>query len=158
VFAVWLASSYQSAAWPAVLGWVAAFVLFYLAAPWVFARLRRPLDGEARFGTLAAPLLLFVFPVLFAFEPGAAAPGLPFAVLFLLLGAVAGFALLYEEGWLHFTAAFFGLGAEAVWSARYLDEQRLLAAVSLYALFGLFYLGVPIAARRLRRALRPEGS
>lgn len=161
VFALWLGASYaatKGAAWPAVLGWISAFVLFYLAAPWLASRLGRPLAAEGRAATLAAPLLLFAFPLLLAIEPAAAAPGLTFGVLFFLLAAVAAFALLYEEGWLHFVASFFALAAEAVWSARHLGEARLLSGVALYGLFGLFYLGVPLLARRLRRTLRPEGS
>jgi len=96
---------------PAVLGFVALFVLFDLAAPWLARRLGQPLDEEGRLGSLAGPLLLFTFPVLFLQEPAAAAPGLPFAVLFALLAATAAFALLEEDGLLHSIAAFFAIAA-----------------------------------------------
>ncbi|HEV7517043.1 MAG TPA: hypothetical protein VGR07_12150, partial [Thermoanaerobaculia bacterium] len=159
VFVLWLSRSYvPGEAWPAVLGFVALFVLFDLAVPWLASRLGRPLGEEGRLGALAGPLLLFTFPVLLYLEPAAAAPGLPFAVLFLLLAVAAGFALLYEQGNLHYTAAFFALAAEAVWSARALTPERLLVGIGIYAVFGLFYLGVPLLARRLGRRLAPEGS
>jgi hypothetical protein len=156
-FAIWLVGSYgKAAAWPAVLAFVALFALFDLAAPWIAARLGRPLGEDGRRAALAGPLLLFVFPALFLIEPAAAAPGVPFAVLFLLLAAAAGFALLYEDGYLHLVAAFFAIAAEAVWSARWLSPERLLAGIAVYAVFGLFYLGAPVLARRLSRRLRPE--
>ena len=159
VFLIWFSTSYpRGTAWPAILGFVALFVLFDLAAPWLAARLGRPLGAAGRQGALAGPLLLFAFPVLLTIEPAATAPGLPFAVLFLLLAAAAGFALLYEQGSLHSTAAFFAIAAEAVWSARALTPERLLAGIGIYAVFGLFYLGVPLLARRFRRRLAPEGS
>jgi hypothetical protein len=157
-FALWFGISYTKAAWPAILGFVALFVLFDLAAPWLAARLGRPLGEEGRRGALAGPLLLFSIPVLLVLEPAAAAPGLPFAVLFVLLAAAAGFALTYEDGRLFSIAAFFAIAAEAVWSARSLTPERLLAGISIYAVFGLFYLGVPVLARRLGRRLPPAGS
>jgi uncharacterized membrane protein len=159
-FLLWFAISYpaKAAAWPAILGFVALFVLFDLAAPWLAGRLKRPLGEEGRLGTLAGPLLLVSFPVLLYLEPAAAAPGLPFAVLFALLAATAGMALLYEDGLLFSIGAFFAIAAEAVWSAQSLSPERLLAGISVYAVFGLFYLGVPILARRLGRRLPPAGS
>ncbi|HEY7215977.1 MAG TPA: DUF2339 domain-containing protein [Thermoanaerobaculia bacterium] len=154
--AVWFGTSYREAkAWPAILGFVALFVLFDLAVPWLAERLGRPLEEEGRLGALAGPLLLFSFPVLFWLEPAAASPGLPFAVLFALLAVAAGFALLYEDGRLHTLAAFFAVAAEAIWSARSLTPERLIAGVSVYAVFSLLYLGVPILARRLGRRLPP---
>ena len=159
VFALWFGTSYsESRPWPAILGFVALFVLFDLAAPGLAGLLGRPLAKEGRLASLAGPLLLFSFPVLFVLEPAAASPGLPFAVLFLLLAATAGFALAYEDGALQSTAAFFAIAAEAVWSARSLSPERLLPGVAVYAVFGLFYLGVPILARRRGRRLPPTGS
>jgi uncharacterized membrane protein len=159
-FLLWFAVSYspKMGAWPAILGFVALFVLFDLAVPWLAGRLGRPIDEEGRFGTLAGPLLLVSFPVLFYLEPAAASPGLLFAVLFVLLAAAAGFAMLYEDGLLFSIGAFFAIAAEAVWSAKSLSPERLLAGISIYAVFGLFYLGVPILARRFGRRLPPAGS
>ncbi len=157
-FVLWIATSYgKASAWPEILGFIALFLLFDLAAPWLADRLGLSLEKEGRTGAVAGTLLLFVFPVLLFLEPAAAAPGLPFGVLFVLLAVVAGFALLYEDGNLHTISAFFAIAAEAVWSARWLAPERLLAGISIYAVFGLFYLGVPILARRLGRRLKPEG-
>ncbi len=159
VFALWFGTSYaESRPWPAILGFASLFVLFDLAAPGLARILGRPLEKEGRLASLAGPLLLFSFPVLLVLEPAAASPGLPFTVLFLLLAATAGFALLYEDGALQSTAAFFAIAAEAVWSARSLSPERLLPGIAVYAVFGLFYLGVPILARRLGRRLPPAGS
>jgi uncharacterized membrane protein len=156
VWALWLAFSYKSAAWPAVLAFLGAAVLLYLAAPWVSKRLGGGLPDAA--GTVAAPLLLGAFPALILLEPATASPGLLFGVLFLLLVACAVFSLAYESGWIHFGAAFFAIAAEAVWSGRYLTPERLLPGLTLYAVFGLFYLGVPMMARRMGRALQPQGA
>jgi uncharacterized membrane protein len=159
VFLAWFLTSYlRGAAWPGVLGFLALFVLFDLAAPWLATRLGHPLGEDGRQGALVGPLLLFAFPVLLMIEPAALSPGLPFAVLFALLAAVAGFALLYQQGALHYTATFFAIAAEAVWSARALTPERLLPGIGIYAVFGLFYLGVPLLARRFGRRLAPERS
>jgi hypothetical protein len=159
VFALWFGTSYEeSRPWPAILGFISLFVLFDLAVPGLAGLVGRPLEREGRLASLAGPLLLFSFPVLFFLEPAAASPGVPFGVLFLLLAATAGFALLYEDGALQSTAAFFAIAAEAVWSARSLSPERLLPGIAVYAVFGLFYLGVPILARRLGRRLPPVGS
>jgi hypothetical protein len=159
VFLLWFSTTYpRGEAWPAILALLSLFVLFDLAAPWLAERFGHPLGKDGRQGALVGPLLLFAFPVLFMIEPAAQSPGLPFAVLFALLAAAAGFALLYEQGSLHYTAAFFAIAAEAVWSARALTPERLLPGIGIYAVFGLFYLGVPLLARRFGRRLAPEGS
>jgi hypothetical protein len=156
VWAIWLLRSYRPAAWPEVLAFLSAEVLLYLAAPWVSRRFGGRLSPSD--GTFAAPLLLSAFPALIVLEPAGESPGLTFGVLFLLLLASAAFALIYESGWIHFGSAFFAVAAEAVWSGRYLTPENLLPGLALYAVFGLFYLGVPMAARRLGRKLRPEGA
>ncbi len=159
VWAIWLLRSYRPAAWPEVLAFLSAEVLLYLAAPWV-SRVSQGVGGKLSpsDGTFAAPLLLSAFPALIVLEPAAASPGLTFGVLFLLLLASAAFALIYESGWIHFGSAFFAVAAEAVWSGRHLTPERLLPGLALYAVFGLFYLGVPMVARHLGRKLRPEGA
>jgi hypothetical protein len=165
VFAIWVRGSYDGAAWPAVLVATAAFTLFYLAAPFVatLPAVRRraanaSFDERAARAVLAAPLLLFVFPVLAAIEPRTASPTLPFAVLLALLGACAVYAIVRGEGVVHFIAAFFAVAAEAVWSARYLTPARLLPALAIYGVFGLFFIGVPVIARRRHRPLEPQGA
>lgn len=157
VWAVWLIASYRPEAWPAVLGFLSAEVLLYLAVPWI-SRKMGSLHLLADAGTFAAPLLLAAFPALILLEPATAAPGLLFGVLFLLLLACAVFALAYRSGWVHFGAALFAIAAEAVWSGRHLTPETLLPGLALYTVFGFFYLGVPLAARRLGRTLEPQGA
>lgn len=165
VFAIWLGGSYQPDAWPGILVAVAAFTLFHLAAPLItrspFVRRRA---GEVDLGplasraVLAAPLLLFVFPALAALEPRTASPALLFAVLLALLAACSTYAVARREGVVHFVAAFFTIAAEAVWSAKYLAPTRLLSALAIYAVFGLFFIGVPVVARRRNAPLAPQGA
>jgi len=157
VLAVWLAVSYDGSAWPGALVFVAAMVLVYLLTPVVARRLGRPLEGLAAHADLTAPLLLLAFPVLLAIEPACADPALPFAALFVLAALVAGFAMASRRGLLHFVACFFAVAAEAVWSARHLEPERLEAGLLVYVAFALLYLGVPVAARRLGRPLQPAG-
>jgi hypothetical protein len=153
-FVIWLQVSYKSAAWPAILGITSVFVLFYL----VVAYVRTGFINTGRRGVFAAPFLLVVFPMLAALEPATASPGALFGVLFALMAVLAVYAITREDGPVHFLAALFALGAEAVWSARHLEPARLLPALSIYAVFALFYLGVPLLARHWNKRLRPEGS
>ena len=60
-------------------------------------------------------------------------------------------AVRYEQGPLYFVASFFVILGEAVWSARHLTPERLYAALLLYGVFGLLFLGVPAIARRFDR-------
>ncbi|HEY2375916.1 MAG TPA: DUF2339 domain-containing protein [Gemmatimonadaceae bacterium] len=164
VFAVWLQGSYDPTAWPKILVAAGAFSLFYLGAPLVASleavrRRTGVIDlGLAARGVLAAPLLLFVFPALALVEPRTASPGPLFAVLLALVGACATYAIVRRDGPVHFIAAFFAVLAEAVWSAKYLSPDRLLAALAIYGVFGLLFIGVPIVARRRGAALAPEGA
>ena len=145
-FAIWLAVSYTPAAWPAILGWVSAFVVLYLALG-MRLRSRIVIGGAA---------ILFVIPALVQLEPQTASPVLLFSVLFALLALAAAYAVRYEEGLVYYVAAFFAVIAEALWSVKYLNEERLYAGLAIYAVFGVLFLGVPALARRLNRALRPE--
>jgi hypothetical protein len=155
-FAIWFQTSYSASAYPAILAFVALFAGFYLLAPAIAAWWRGvTLKGFGALAVFTAPLLLFVFPVLFSIEPLAASPGLPFGVLFLLLAGCAAHAIIQRAGPVHYVAAFFALAAEAVWSSRFLDPSRLYAALGLYGLFGLFYVGVPVLARRYKRPFEP---
>lgn len=157
VFVVWAFRSYAPGAWPSVLAFLGLFVVFYLAAPFVARKAGRPLDATGAGAVYAAPLLLSLAPVLAAVEPRAAAPGLLFGVVFVLLALCAAYAILREEGGVFFAGAFFALVAEAVWSAKHLTPERLLPGLALYGVFSLFYLGVPLAARRFGRSLKPGG-
>ena len=151
---IWLERSYTSDAWPVVLGITSAFVLFYLGAGFWKSAFKD--DGLK--AVFIAPLLLVIFPVLAAIEPSTASPVLLFAVLFALMVAIAAFTVLREHGGIHYLAAFFALAAQAIWSAKNLSANNLLSGLTIYAIFGLFYLGVPQAARRWNKVLKPEGS
>ena len=157
-FAVWLARSYTSEAWPAVLGALATFVSLYLVAESLARRLGREADAFLSAATLAAPLLLVTVPALVLLEPAVERPLVLFAVAFALFALVAAVAIRRERGSLYFLAAFFVLIAEAVWSAHYLDPERLAPALALYAVFGIAYLGVPVLARAFDRSLEPKGA
>ncbi len=146
VFAVWRAASFTPAAWPAVLGWIAAFFALYLG---VAIRFRTP-------AVYAASLLLFLFPTFVASNDFAASPGLIFSILFVLAAAAAAYAVIFETGPLYFVSAFAVVATEAIWSARFLSQERLLSALALYGVFALFFLGVPVLARRMGRQLRPQ--
>lgn len=165
VFAVWLRGSYDATAWPGVLVATAAFTLFYLGAPLISSAgaVRRRWSGlqlgePASRAVLAAPLLLFVFPVLVAIEPRTAPATLTFGVLLALLAACAEYAIARGDGAVHFVGAFFAVVAEAVWSAKYLTADRLLAALAIYGVFGVFFIGVPVIARRRNAPLTPRGA
>ena len=157
-FVAFLGRSYSAEAWPSILLLVALFVALYLGAPLLVGWLRRPFAQQAKLGVYAAPLLLFAFPVLAGIEPRSAEPLLFFGVLFLLVAALATYAVLKGDGPVHFLASALVLAAEAIWSAYHLDSARLLPALLVYGGFGLFYLGVPILAERRGKPLRPEGS
>lgn len=157
VFGVWAARSYAPEAWPAVLAFLALFVVFHLAAPLVAEKARRPLAAPAPLAAYAAPLLLALAPVLVLAEPRAASPWLLFPVVFVLLALCAAYAVAREEGGVFFAGAFFALFAEAAWSAKHLSPATLYSGLALYGVFSLFYLGVPLVARRLGKPLKPGG-
>lgn len=158
VLALWMAFSYESSAWPSILGFVMLFSFFFLIAPFIAHHFKHSFAGIGKTAVYAAPLLLFVFPWLATIEPAAAAPGLLFATLFLLLLGVAAYAVLAEEGLVYFLAVVFALITEAAWSARNLTLEHLYSGLTVYAIFGLLFIAVPVAARRWRKTLRPEGA
>ena len=157
-FAGWLHAGYDSEAWPRVLGIASAFSLLYVAAPPVARRFGLEYQGWAERAVLTGPLLLFVFPVLARVEPETAHPALLFGVLFMLVAVMGVAAILQERGPLHFIASFFAVATEAAWSAGHLTPDRLTEALTIYAAFGLFYVGIPVVARRLDKRLTPDGS
>jgi hypothetical protein len=146
-FAIWLVASYEKAdAWPAVLAWLSAFVVLYLA---IAMRLRSRL-------AIAAPMLLFVLPALVLLEPEAASPLLLFSVLFVLVALAAAYALRYEEGLVYFVGTFFAIVTEALWSAKHMNADRLYGGLAIYGVFGVTFLVVPALARRFNRRLAPQ--
>jgi uncharacterized membrane protein len=156
VFAAWLGRSYTSAAWPAVVGIVSVFVMFYLTAPLIAARFRRAVGEPGERAVFAAPVLLFVFAALVRVEPATDSPALIFIPLFALVTAIGWRAIVSRQGTLYYTAAFLTLTTEAVWTLRFLRSERLGAAVVLYTAFALMYVGIPMLARRQGRPLQPE--
>lgn len=148
VFAIWIAASFKPTMSSAALAWVCPFVALYLGAG---IHLRTP-------AVYTAPLLLFMLPAILASSPAGESPLTFFSVAFLLISACAAFAIVFEKGLVYYIAAFFIVAAEAVWSARDLTRDRLMTALVLYALFGLFFLGVPAIARRFQRSLAPANA
>jgi hypothetical protein len=155
VFAIWL-GRYPTGALTTATLFTAVFVLLYLLAPLIAERLKRPFKGVAVQAIYAAPILLFMFPALTRLDPASESPWMLFGTLYVLLAVIAWRALTIPRSPLFFVASFFALAAEASWSATYLMTERLGTAVLLYAIFGVFYLGVPIVARRLGRPLEPR--
>src|SRR4051794_20220665 len=148
VFAIWRGTSFTPLAWPAILAWIVAFFALYLGT-------------GTRFRTTAvytAPALLFMFPTLVAANDFTSSPGLIFTVLFVLLAAAAIYAIRYENGIVYFLAAFCAIATEGIWSSRFLTHERLLQALAIYAIFAIFFLGVPILARRFNKQLKPAGA
>jgi hypothetical protein len=152
----WMATSYSSGTWLPIVGIVAGFMAFYLAAPAIAERIGRPFEHVATRAMYTAPLLMFVFPVIVRVDAAATAPAAIFAIVFGMLLALAWRALATGDSAVYYLGVFFALAAEATWSATHLTMERLDAAMALYAAFGLLYLGVPLVARRLRRALEPR--
>jgi hypothetical protein len=160
VMAVWLGTSYVTGAgWKPAIGFTAAFVTFYLASPAIARLFGRGAPLGAATGALGAPLLLFVFPALSAVEPATAVPLPLFGTLLVLLVLIAWRAVVESSGTLFYTASFFSIAAQAVWSAAYLTDARLGAAAAIYLVFGLVSIAAPVAARRAGRPYRPaQGS
>jgi uncharacterized membrane protein len=156
VFAIWLATSYTASGWRIVVAFTVVLTIFYALAPPAAERLGRPFSGIGARAVDAAAILLFVFPVILRIEPATASPLVPFAGMFVVLAVIAWRALATNNARLYFVAAFFAVAAEASWSATHLVAERLGAAVTLYAAFALFYLGVPLAWRRQRQEMSPR--
>ncbi len=157
VMPVWLGVSYSHAAAYFALMFCAAFSVFYALAPVVAARFGRPIDAPAQDAVFAAPLLLAVLTALARIEPAFAAPWPLFGTLLGLLLVIAWRAMAMPRGGLYYVAAFFAVATQAAWSTTHLALDRLGTAVAIYALFGVVSIAIPLVARRMGRALQPEG-
>lgn len=155
VFGVWLATSYAAGSWQTVAAFTVAFAAVFAAAPFVADRLRQPLPDVGSKASYVAPILLFTIAVIVRIEPQTEAPLTIFAAAFVILAIVVWRAFTAWDAGLYFAAAFFALAAEASWSATHFSPARLWTAVALYAAFAVFYLGVPLAWRRLGRVMEP---
>jgi len=143
VLLVWRATSYTPAAWPAVLAWIAAFVVIQLALSH-FTSIPR---------TIVAPAFLLLFPALAMLPIPASAPMLLFGTLFLLVAAIAAHAIWHSAGAGYAIAAFLAIVTEGVWSADNVKPATLTTALIIYAAFALLFLAVPVIARRLGREI-----
>ena len=156
VVAVWLAVSYVTDARLTTIAFTSVFVLLYLGAPIVAARFGEPLD-EGFAAEYVAPFLLLAFAVLAAIEPAFAAPWALFGPLLALTLACAWRAIASGRGFLYYIAAFFAIATQAIWAVKYLTLETLGTAVTIFAIFGVASIGVPIVARRTGRPLTPAG-
>jgi uncharacterized membrane protein len=158
IFAIWLGMSYESSSWPIPLALITLFAFFYLAAPFIARRFGCDFEELGSTAVYVAPLLLFAFPWLAAMEPACSDPGWLFGMLFVIMLGASAYAILKENGIVYCIAAFFALTTEAVWSAKYLKPEQLFSGLTIYAVFGLFFIGVPVIARRLGKRLQPKGA
>ena len=155
VAAVWFGSSYSSDAAATITLFTVFSVGLYVAAPMIAVHVGRPFRGVGSLAIYAAPILLFIFAVLARIEPATASPWMLFGTLYVLLALLAWRTLAIPDSKLYFIASFFALAAQASWSATHLIAGRIGTAVLLYSAFGVFFLGVPIVARRVGRPLEP---
>jgi hypothetical protein len=155
VMACWLAFSYAPGAASPALVFCAVFVVFFIVAPLIAARLGRPLEESG--ADVAAPLLLFVPAVLARTEPAFRAPLPLFATLLALVLLIAWRAIAGRRGALYYLAAFFAIATQAAWSSTHLSLELLGTAVAIYAVFGITATAVPLVARRVGRPLEPKG-
>ncbi|HPS66419.1 MAG TPA: DUF2339 domain-containing protein [Holophaga sp.] len=162
IWAGWLWNCYSERVWPKTLGLLALFVGIFLIVGAVeekrAEKRAEERDPSSEWAVFTAPLLLFAAPFLVLAEPRTASPGLLFGVLLGLVAGLSAYAVRFEKGFIHFTACFFVLVAEALWSLLHLSSSTLMAALAIYGCYGLFYLGVPVYARSKGKLLRPLGS
>jgi len=143
VLLVWRVSSYTPQAWPAILAWVAGFVVVQLALSHFAPNPRAVL----------VPLLLLILPTLAATPIPAAAPLLLFGTLFVLVALIATYAFMHQAGEAYAVAAFLAIVTEGVWSAQSITPANLTTALLIYAAFALFFIGVPVIGRRFGREI-----
>jgi hypothetical protein len=155
VMAALLWIGYSPSARVPVVVFTAVLALLFTFAPVIADALDRRFDDLGDRAAYAGPLLLFAIAAAVRLDPALANPWFAFGVLLGVLVTIAARAAITEEGGLYFVAAFFAIGAQASWSATYLDLSRLRTGVTLYALFGLVMLAAPIVARRAGRPLTP---
>lgn len=154
--AVWISVSYLPGAVFWMVGVVALFVVFYLAAPVIAERCDAAFEETGGDAIIVAPALLVAFPLLVAQEPRAASPVVIFPALFALVALIVWRSFTEATGRLYFIAAFFALVTEAAWSSRYLTPATLPQALITYTAFAALYLGVPQLARRRGTPLQPK--
>jgi Predicted membrane protein (DUF2339) len=155
VAAVWLAVSYAPAARYVALAFTALFAAFFAFAPAIARRFDRAFAGAAAGAVFVTPLILSVPAALARIEPGFASPLPLFATTIVLVLLTAWRAAVERDGRLYFTAAFFAVAVQAVWSVTHLTAESLGTAIRWYALFGAVSLAVPMGARRWSQPFEP---
>lgn len=135
-----------------MMGFVALFVGFYLAAPVIAARFDKPLEDDGGPAILAAPMVLLVFPLLAMGQPSLP---LLFIPLFVLVGVIAWRAVAEERSSLFLIAAVFAIATEVVWTFKYLRPESVPKVVLTYVAFACLYAAVPHLARRRGAPLQP---
>jgi uncharacterized membrane protein len=141
VLVVWRATSYTPAAWPAVLVWIAAFVVIQLALSH-FTSIPK---------AIVAPAFLLLFPALAILPIPASEPMLLFGTLFLLVAIIAAYAIRHSAGASYAIAAFLAIVTEVGWSVDHVKPATLTTAMIIYAAFALLFIAVPIVGRRFGR-------
>ncbi|MBW3564035.1 MAG: DUF2339 domain-containing protein [Acidobacteria bacterium] len=159
VVAIWTGISWSAAAWPAILLWISSLAILYALVPIAIRRFGARFglaeySGVGRSATWAAPLFLFVFPVIAAIEARTRSPLLLFATLFALLLVIAFSAIRLRQPALVHVAAGVALLTEIVWSARYLAPETLASALVVYLAFTVLFVGISIWMSRRNVALR----
>jgi len=139
VLLVWRASSYTPSAWPWILVWIAVFVVVQLALS--------HFTSTPRY--VIAPLFLLLFPALAMMPVPASAPMMLFGALLALVAIIAAYAIKHEAGPVYAVAAFLAIATEGVWSMDNVTPARLITALTIYAVFALLFLAVPVIARLL---------
>ncbi len=146
VFGVWLARGWTPAAWPAILGWLALFVVLFAFGPLLLRRLGE--NGMIERSTIVAGVLLFAIAPIIAREPATESPALIFLTGAALLCAVA--ASSFRTGrhgdWI--TGAVAIVVAQEFWTFRYLAPETFRAAMLLYCGFALLTLAIAALGRR----------
>ena len=150
VFAAWLASSWSPAAWPALLGFLALFVAFFLAAPFLAERVERTTRSEWRTAALAAPLLLLAFAPLSLLDEPRRDHLLLTGALLLLVLAVAAAALFLGEGKLQVA----GLAAASLVVLVFELPRRSEGWSSLSIVTGLGLAAIGLAGAEIARRRR----
>lgn len=146
---LWTTTAYVPASVFAVIGFIAAFIALYLAAPIIADRFDEPFDGLGRHSMVAAPLLLIPLGVMISVEPRAASPLVIFPAFLALFAAIAWRAIAEQLSRLYYIGVVIAGFTVAAWMSRYLSPDTLRSAFLIYGAFAVLYLGVPHAARRL---------
>ncbi len=145
VFAVWLARGWTPAAWPAILGWLALFVVLFAFGPLLLRRLGE--NGMIDRSTIVAGVLLFAIAPIIARAPATESPALIFLVAAALLCAVAASAFRTARHGDLLTGALAIFVAQAFWTFRRLGPETFRAAMVVYAGLALLTLAIALLGR-----------